>query len=87
MEQTEFKHALEALIRDLEAWSYADSDAGSGVPVEIARELASLARHAPTSDSRRQLSRAQDALDDGLPAERVAAELYRIRAELSAGAT
>jgi hypothetical protein len=85
MDQSEFKQALEALIRDLEAWSYADSDAGSRAPVEIARELASLARNAPTPDTRRQLSRAQDALDDGLPAERVAAELYRIRGELSRG--
>ncbi len=85
MEQSEFKEALESLIRSLEAWSYADSDAGSGVPVEIARELAALAAQAPTSDRRQQLSRAQDALDDGPPAERVAAELYRIRGELSQG--
>ena len=83
MEQFEFKQALEALIRDLEAWSYADSDAGSGVPVKIAGELASLAQHAPTLQTRRQLNRAQDALDDGLPAERVAAELYPIRDGLS----
>ncbi len=85
MDQSEFNQALEALIRDVEAWSYADSDAGSGVPVEIARGLAILAPLAPTPESQRQLSRAQDALDDGLPAERVAAELYRIRGELNRG--
>ena len=85
MEQSEFEKALDGLIGRLEAWSYADSDAGSGVPVEIAGKLASLAHQAPTAEMRRQLSRAQDALDDGLPAERVAAELYRIRAELRPG--
>ena len=83
MGHSEFKQALEALIRDVEAWSYADSDSGSGVPVQIAHQLASLAQRAPTESTRRQLGQAEDALDDGLPAERVAAELYRIRDELS----
>lgn len=82
MEESEFAEALDSLIGRLEAWSYADSDAGSGLPVEIAGSLASLARQAPTAQMRRQLRQAQDALDDGLPAERVAAELYRIRNEL-----
>jgi hypothetical protein len=85
MEQSEFRTALDDLIGRLESWSYADTDAGSGVPVEIARELASLARQAPTPEMRTQLARAQDALDDGLSAERVAAELYRIQHELGLG--
>jgi hypothetical protein len=76
---------LRGLIRRVEAWSYADSDAGAGVPVELAGRLAALASAAPTPAVRRSLARAQDALDDGLPAESLAAELYRIQAELRNG--
>jgi hypothetical protein len=81
---SEFASRLKALIRRVESWSYADSDAGAGVPVEVADELRVLASTAPTTQLRRSLGRAQDALDDGLPAEAVAAELYRVEAEVSA---
>ena len=82
---SEFRKRLVGLIRRVEAWNYAESDAGAGVPVEVANELRSLAATAPTAPLRRGLRRAQDALDDGLPADAVAAELYRIEAELSGG--
>ena len=82
---SEFGDQLEGLIRRIDAWNYADSDAGAGVPVEIAQELAVLAASAPTVSVRRSVRRAQDALDDGLSADAVAAELYRIRDELSSG--
>jgi hypothetical protein len=81
----EFKTGLRDLIRRVEAWSYADSDAGAGVPVELADALAVLTLRAPSAALRRGLRRAQDALDDGLPAEALAAELYRIRDQLSDG--
>lgn len=80
---SEFETRLKALIRRVESWNYADSDAGAGVPVEVADELRVLAATAPTAHLRRSLRRAQDALDDGLPAEAVAAELYRIESEVS----
>jgi hypothetical protein len=80
---SEFASRLKALIRRVESWSYADIDAGSGVPVEVADELRVLASTAPTTQLRRSLRRAQDALDDGPPAEAVAAELYRVEAEVS----
>ena len=81
----EFETRLRDLIRRVEAWSYADSDAGAGVPMELADELAALTSSAPSAALRRGLRRAQDALDDGLPAEALAAELYRIRDQLSDG--
>ena len=80
---SEFGNRLAALIRRVEAWNYAESDAGAGVPVEVADELQSLAADAPTAELRASLRRAQDALDDGLPADAVAAELYQIEAEVS----
>src|SRR5438067_1056679 len=78
----EFESRLQDLIRRVEAWSYADSDAGAGVPVELADLLAALTLSAPSAALRSGLRRAQDVLDDGLPAEALAAELYRIRDEL-----
>ncbi len=83
IDHSEFKKRLEQLIQRVEAWSYADSDAGVGLPVELAAELRALARAAPEPALRQRLGRAQDALDDGLSAETVAAELYRIRKELA----
>jgi hypothetical protein len=80
--ESEFKSRLEALIQRVEAWSYADSDAGTGVPVELSDELAALTLTAPRRSLQKSLARAQDALDDGLSAEAVAAELYRIRDEV-----
>jgi hypothetical protein len=83
----EFRQRLNGLIGRVEAWSYADSDSdtGTGLPVEVARELKALAAQAPTPALRKGVRRAQDALDDGLSAEAVAAELYGLRAELDAG--
>ena len=81
--RSEFETRLDRLIRRVEAWNYAESDAGAGLPVQIAEELALLAADAPTPSLRRTVRAAQDALDDGLPAETVAAELYRTRQELS----
>lgn len=84
-ERLEFKQRLNRLIGRVEAWSYADSDAGAGLPVEVARELKALAAAAGSPTLKEGVRRAQDALDDGLSAEAVAAALYRVRAELEAG--
>ena len=81
----EFGQRLNRLIGRVEAWNYADSDAGTGLPVEVARELKALAAAAATPRLKQGVRRAQDALDDGLSAEAVAAALYRVRAELAAG--
>jgi hypothetical protein len=84
-ERFEFGQRLERLIGRVEAWNYADSDAGTGLPVEVARELKALAAAAATPRLKQDVRRAQDALDDGLSAEAVAAALYRVRADLAAG--
>jgi hypothetical protein len=83
--RSEFENRLNRLIQRVEAWSYGDSDAGAGVPVELAAELRRLEHEAPSPALRVSLVRAQDALDDGLSAEALAAELYRVRAQLGAG--
>ena len=82
--QSEFENRLQRLIDRVEAWSYADADPGAGLPEEIARELKRLAAVAPSAPLRQGVARAQDALDDGLSAEAVAAALYRLRAEFEA---
>jgi len=84
MERFEFAQRLDRLIARVEAWNYADSDAGTGLPVEVARELKALAAAAATPRLKQGVRRAQDALDDGLSAEAVAAALYRVRADLAA---
>ncbi len=84
-ERLEFSQRLDRLIGRVEAWSYADSDAGAGLPVEVARELKALAGAAASPTLKQGVRRAQDALDDGLSAEAVAAALYRVRGELDAG--
>ena len=84
-ERSEFGQRLDRLIGRVEAWNYADSDAGTGLPVEVARELRALAAAAATPRLKQGVRRAQDALDDGLSAEAVAAALYRVRADLAAG--
>jgi hypothetical protein len=84
-EHLEFGERLNRLIGRVEAWNYADSDAGAGLPVEVARELKALAAAAASPRLKQGVRRAQDALDDGLSAEAVAAALYRVRAELAAG--
>ena len=83
-ERLEFGQRLNRLIARVEAWSYADSDAGAGLPVEVARELKALAAGAASPALKQGVRRAQDALDDGLPAEAVAGALYQVRAELDA---
>src|SRR2546429_7349845 len=81
----EFGRRLNRLIARVEAWNYADSDAGAGLPVEVARELKALAAAALSPGLKQGVRRAQDALDDGLSAEAVAAALYRVRAALDTG--
>jgi hypothetical protein len=85
--QFEFENRLLRLIDRVEAWSYADADPGAGMPEEIARELTRLAAVAPSPRLRTGVRRAQDALDDGLSAEAVAAALYRLRAEIPGAGT
>jgi hypothetical protein len=81
----EFSKRLNALIGRVEAWSYAEWDAGARLPVEVAKELKTLSVRAPSPALKLGLQRAQDALDDGLSAEAVAAALYGVRSELDAG--
>src|SRR2546423_15349841 len=85
MARPEFAESLERLIVRVEAWSYADSDVGAGQSRELARELKSLASIASTPALLAGVRHAQDALDDGLSAEVVAAALYRLRTEWEAG--
>jgi hypothetical protein len=84
-QQSEFENRLRRLIDRVEAWSYADADPGAGLPEEIARELKRLAAVTPSPPLQQGVRRAQDALDDGLSAEAVAAALYRLRADFEAG--
>jgi hypothetical protein len=83
--ESEFVDRLNLLIGRVEAWNYADSDAGSGLPQELARDLKRLALKAPAGALRDGVRRAQDALDDGLSAETVAAALYRVRTDVLKG--
>src|SRR2546429_676544 len=82
---SEFETRLRDLIRRGEAGSSPDSGAGAGVWGERADELSALTLSAPSAALRRGLRRARDALDDGLPAEALAAELYRLRDQLRVG--
>jgi hypothetical protein len=82
---SEFVDRLNRLIGRVEAWSYGDTDAGSGLPEELAKDLRRLAARAPGGALREGIRRAQDALDDGLSAETVAAALYRVRADCLKG--
>jgi hypothetical protein len=75
---TAFQAALATALRRLETWSYADTDQGGGAE-ELAEQLAALLRQAPTARARREVLAARDALDDGLPADAIAAPLYRAR--------
>jgi hypothetical protein len=74
---------LRRLISRLEAWSYADSDSGSGPAESMAGELRALAKAAPSGQIAEVIKQARDALDDGLPAEVVAATLERAFRELN----
>ncbi len=73
-----FQTRLDALIARVEAWSYADTEVSADAE-DIGAELTALAAAAPSVRSRREIQGARDALDDGLPAEAVAAALYRAR--------
>src|SRR5438067_13123972 len=84
MGRSEFREGLERLILRVEAWSYADSDAGAGQPTELARALQSLASIAPNPALMAGGRRAQAALDDGLSPEAPAAALYGVRTDLDA---
>lgn len=81
-DQSEFEATLRRLIARVEAWSYADSDAGAGPAEEIAAELNRLASMSSVPLLKPGIREAQDALDDGLPAENVAAALYRVLAQV-----
>jgi len=83
--ESEFADRLNRLIGRVEAWSYGDSDAGAGLPEELAKDLKRLLSKAPAGTLREGIRRAQDALDDGLSAETVAAALYRVRADFLKG--
>jgi hypothetical protein len=83
--ESEFVDRLNLLIGRVEAWSYGDSDAGAGLPEELARDLKRLASKAPAGAVKDGVRRAQDALDDGLSAEAVAAALYRVQADFLKG--
>jgi hypothetical protein len=76
---SEFVQALDGLIARVEAWSYAESDTGGRLAEEVGAGLAALARRAPPGPVRQGLLQAEDALDDGLSAESVAAALYGVR--------
>jgi hypothetical protein len=79
---TPFGDRIRQLVTRLEAWSYADSDPGSGPAESMAGELRALAADSPSPRTRRAIGQALDALDDGLPAELIAGTLYRVLHEL-----
>ena len=76
-QETPFQRRVRQLIARLEAWSYADSDSGAGTAESMAGELRSLNAEAPGGAARRLIAQAQDALDDGLPAEVIVGTLER----------
>jgi len=79
---TPFGGRVRQLITRLEAWSYTDSDVGAGPAESMANDLRALSLEAPSDDARRAIRQAQDALDDGMPAEVVAGALYRVLHEV-----
>ncbi len=78
---TPFPDRVRSLIARLEAWSYADSDSGSGPAESLASDLRRLATEAPPALNR-AIKQAQDALDDGLPAEVIIGTLDRALVEI-----
>ncbi len=74
-------HLSRAIAR-LEEWIESDTEAGGGVE-ELASDLQALEVRAPTPEARQAIRSAMDALDDGLPAEAVAAALYRARQQIA----
>jgi len=80
-----FAQRVRQLVARLEAWSYSDSDSGSGPAESMAGELSALAEAAPSPAIRRAVFEARDALDDGLPAEVIAGTLERVLRQLETG--
>lgn len=73
---TAFGDQLARAISKLEAWQESEAD-GAASPEELAVELTRLRQLAPSVESERAIVEALEALDDGLPADAVAAALYR----------
>jgi hypothetical protein len=80
-----FAGRVQQLLNRLEAWSYSDSDSGSGPAESMAGELGALAETAPSATVKRAILEARDALDDGLPAEAIAGTLERVVKLLQSG--
>jgi len=79
-----FADRIRSLITRFEAWSYADSDSGSGPAESLANDLRGLLTAAPTPTASRVIQQAQDGLDDGLPAEVIIGTLDRALQEIEA---
>lgn len=79
-----FGSRLAQAIARLEAWHESDAESGTS-PEELARELRRLQPLAPSPAVRDAVAEALEALDDGLPADVVAAALYRARLKLKTG--
>jgi hypothetical protein len=73
-----FNQRVGRAIARLEAWHESDADSGTS-PEELAAELRELRQLAPSGESKRAITDALEALDDGLPADVVTAALYRAR--------
>jgi len=71
-----FSERLARAIARLEAWHESDADSATS-PEELADELSHLRQLAPSVESQQAIVDALEALDDGLPADAVAAALYR----------
>ncbi len=71
-----FGGRLALAIARLEAWHESDAESGTS-PQDLAAELDRLRSLAPSAESAQALADALEALDDGLPADVVAAALYR----------
>ncbi|HEY8677810.1 MAG TPA: hypothetical protein VIN39_04165 [Candidatus Dormibacteraeota bacterium] len=82
--KSSFSDRVRQVVARIEAWSYADSDSGSAPAEAMANDLRALDVQAPSAAARQSLRQAQDALDDGLPAEVIAAALYRVVQEADA---
>lgn len=76
-----FSGLLAQAIARLETWQESDADSATS-PEELAAELNRLRQLAPSVESGHAIDEALEALDDGLPADVVAAALYRARLAL-----
>jgi hypothetical protein len=71
-----FGERLANAIARVEAWNESDAEPATD-PEELAAELTRLRQLAPSVESAQAILDAIEALDDGLPADAVAAALYR----------